>query len=188
MKQARDGDPGQPRQTNPNEAKALTALVAEVAAVRNLVAALDDQVTARERIIEQLSHNIEQLGSEDRHMLVRPFLTDLRRLRDDLLRQVKARTGEATTAQVAALLESFAYSVERTLARGGIDILHPEVGSPVDARRHRVTGVVLTNRAELDGTVAEVISDGYLDTTTDRMLASATVRAYRCAAMPEPSI
>jgi molecular chaperone GrpE len=185
MKQARNGDPGSPRATDRSRKRALTDLAAEMAAVRNLMATLDDHVAARERIIEQLSQNLEQPGSGDPHTLVRPFLTDLQRLRDDLLRQVGALTGEATTAQVAALLESFAYSVERTLARGGIDILRPEVGSPVDPRRHRVTGIVPTTRAELDGTVAEVVSDGYLDTTTDRMLASATVHAYRCAVIAD---
>jgi molecular chaperone GrpE len=182
----REPNPVTPRRTALTGAKALTDLTAEVAAIRSRVAALDDRAATRERIIEQLHQDIEWLRSGDRHLLVRPFLTDLQRLRDDLLRQVTALTGEATTGQIAELLESFAHNVERTLARGGIDVLHPEVGSPVDASRHRVAGVVLTARAELDGTVAEVLSDGYLDTTTDRTLTSATVRAYRCTAMPDP--
>lgn len=185
MKHARGGKPGLPRRMVRTRTTSLTELAAQVAAVRNLVEALNERATARERSIDQLRLDIERLGSEDRHMVFRPILTDLQRLRDDLRRQVGALTEGASAAQVAGLLESFAYSVERTLARGGIDVLHPEVGSPVDASRHRVAGVVPTTRSELNGTVAEVLSDGYLDMTTGRTLTSATVRAYRCATNPD---
>lgn len=145
-----------------------------MAATRRRVAALEERTSAGERVIERLDAAIEWLRTGGSTLLVRPFVTDLQRLRDDLLRQAGVASGET-----AALLEAFAYSVEQTLARAGIEVLRPEVGSPFDARRHRIAGVVASSRADLDGTVAEVVSDGYLDTTTNRTVTSATVRVYR---------
>src|SRR4029450_5323470 len=113
-------------------------------------------------------------------LAARPFLVDLQHLRDDLLRQAASLAPETTSAQVTALLGSFAHSIEQALARGGVEVLRPEVGSPFDGSCQRLAGAVLAPRAELDGTVAEVLSDGYLDTTVDRAVTRATVRVYRC--------
>jgi molecular chaperone GrpE (heat shock protein) len=165
----------------------LTDLSAELAAVRRLVSTLDERTAARERAIDRLQADVEHLRAGAQHLLVRPFLIDLQRLRDDLLRQAVAVRAEVTAVDLAALLESFAYSVEQTLARGGIEVLRPEIGSAFDATRHRVAGAVAAARADLDGTVAEVVSDGYLDITADRPLTSATVRVYRCAAADSPA-
>jgi molecular chaperone GrpE (heat shock protein) len=139
----------------------LAELAAEVAAVRRLVVGLDDRLGARE------------------HLVVRPFLTDLQRLRDDLVRQADAFRTHSPEGHVVELLEALAYSVEQSLARGGVEVVRPDVGSPLDERRHRVTGTVLAASADQDGTVAEVLSDGYVDTTTDRTMRSASVRVYR---------
>jgi len=175
-----EGNSDTPSKADLSKTKTLMDLTAEVKAIRRLVTALDNRAATSFEIIEKLHQDAERLQSIDRHTLVHVFLTDLTRLRDDLLRQMGALANDASVGQFAELLESFAYTIERTLARAGVDILRPEVGSPVDTTRHRVAGVVLTTRAELDGTVAEVLSDGYLDTTTSRTLVSATVRAYRC--------
>jgi molecular chaperone GrpE (heat shock protein) len=139
----------------------LADLAAEVAAVRRLVVGLDDRLGARE------------------HLVVRPFLADLQRLRDDLVRQADALRTQAPDGHIVDLLEAFAYSVEQSLARGGVEVVRPEVGTPLDERRHRVIGTVPAASADQDGAVAEVLSDGYVDTTTDRTLRSASVRVYR---------
>lgn len=140
------------------------------------------RLASTDLIIARLEAEIDKLRKMDRHLLVRPFLIDLHRLRDDLLRQAKAcQAGEATmaAAEVSTLLESFAYTVEQMLVRGGVEIVRPEIGSPFDASRHRAAGTQPSTSGELDGTVAEVIREGYFDTTTDRALTTATVRVYR---------
>lgn len=157
----------------------LAELAAELAAVRQVLATLDEHAAVRDRAFDRLHEDLERLWSGERHQAVRPLLTDLQRLRDDLLRQAVALPADVTSAQVAALLESFAYDIEQTLARGGIEVLHPEVGSPFDPSRQRAAEAVPAMRAELEGTVAAVLSDGYLDTTVDRALTSAIVRVYR---------
>lgn len=175
-------NPGQPGQHDEGGMGALIGrlaeLRAEVADVRRRIAALDDRTAAGELVIERLDATIEWLRSGG-SPLIRPVLTDLQRLRDDLLRQASVASGET-----AALLEAFAYSVEQMLARAGIEVLRPEIGSPFDARRHRLAGVVASSRPELDGTVAEVISDGYVDVATNRIVTSATVRVYRPTPTP----
>lgn len=78
-----------------------------------------------------------------------------------------------------SLLESFAYSAELILSRAGVEVVRPVPGSPFDPSRQRAAGVVPAIAPELDGTVAEVLSDGYLDLTSDRVLATASVRVQR---------
>jgi molecular chaperone GrpE len=155
--------------------------------VRDFLVASDERAATRERIIDWLHADNERLRSAERHVAVRPFLIDLHRLRDDLLRQASALRADGSTGDMPALLESFAYNIEQTLARGGVEVMRPEIGSQFDASRQRAAGAVPASRAELDGTVAEVLSDGYLDTTVDRALASATVRVYRCESPLDPS-
>jgi molecular chaperone GrpE (heat shock protein) len=68
---------------------------------------------------------------------------------------------QTTACDDTRLLESFAHAVEQILARDGVEVLRPEIGSYFDASRQRMAGAVPAATAELDGTVAEILSDGY---------------------------
>jgi molecular chaperone GrpE len=157
----------------------LDRLDAELAAIRQELAGAHERAAARERIIDRLHEDNQRLRAGEGQLLLRPLLTDLQRLRTDLLRQAAALPAELPAARTAELFESFAHSVELSLERGGVRVLRPLVGEPFDGARHRATGTVPAQSAEQDATVADVLGDGYLDEVTGRALVPAPVRVRR---------
>jgi molecular chaperone GrpE (heat shock protein) len=106
-------------------------------------------------------------------------VTDLQRLRDDLLHQAGTMPTAMTGQQVATLFESFASSVEVALQRCGVRVIAPQPGDRYVPRYHHAAGVYSTDDPRLDGTVAEVLHDGYQEIDTGRALTQAQVRVFR---------
>ena len=118
--------------------------------------------------------------------LLRPVLTDLRRLRDDLLGQARSVPETMSSGNVTVLLESYADSVVMILERHGVIAVRPKDGTPFDPRRHSPTGTTTAPERELDGLIATVLSDGYEDADTGAMIAPARVIVYRHAGTEGP--
>lgn len=150
--------------------------------IQAALVAQNERAAARERTIDRLHEENQRLRSGERQLLLLPILTDLRRLRADLLRQAGSLPTELPTTQVASLLASFAYSVESTLDRCGVQVSSPEPGAPFDPRQHRAVDVLPAPGPEFDGTVAAVREEGYVDLTADRILHAAAVTVYRWTA------
>lgn len=159
---------------------AVTALTAEVH--RN-----QERAAARERVIDKLHAEVEQLRTGERNLLLRPVTTDLQNLRRDLLHQARSLTVELTQQQAADLLESFALSAELALERCGSIPIRPERNTEFSAREHRVVRTVPAEEPQQHERIAAVISDGYLDTATDRVTVSARVHVYRWNSTVTPS-
>ncbi len=113
---------------------------------------------------------------------MRPVLTDLCRLRNDLLRQAAqlsagpvGRAGRHTAGVVRV-------SVEDALLRCGVEALPRDAGAPFDPRRQQVARVVEDGDPEQDGTVAEVVQDGYAEIDGGRVVAPARVAVHRAPA------
>lgn len=157
----------------------------ELAALRAEVARDHERAAARERIIDRLHEDNQKLRAGERHLLLRPLLTDLQRLRHELLRTAAALPESFSVAQAAELLRSYAYNLELTLERGGIAVVTPEPGALFDPSTHRAASAVEAADPAHHGTVAEVVLDGYQDTLTDRIVAPATVRVHRWTPVPE---
>jgi molecular chaperone GrpE len=157
----------------------------ELVALRAEVARDHERAAARERIIDRLHDDNQKLRAGERHLLLRPLLTDLQRLRHELLRTAAALPESFSGEQAAELLRSYAYNLELTLERGGIAVVAPEPGATFDPSAQRAAGAVETADPAHDGTVAEVVLDGYHDTLTDRIVAPATVRVHRWTPVPE---
>lgn len=134
---------------------------------------------ARERVIDQLHLEVERLRVGEQGLLLRPIVTDLQRLRADLLRQATTLSPRIDQEQAAALLESFALSVELTLERCGSLPIRPVAGAEFSAREHRAVKLVAASNPEEDGTIAVVVADGYLDASTDRVTVPARVHVRR---------
>ena len=81
-----------------------------------------DRAAARERIIDRLHEENQQLRSGEHRLLLRPVLTDLQRLRNDLIKQAGSLHPGLTPDEAAELLISFAYSVELILDRAGVQV------------------------------------------------------------------
>jgi hypothetical protein len=174
-----DGSPSD-RSTSDSPASDTAVLAERVAELTAAVAALDglrradhDRAAARDRVIDRLHEENQRLRAGERLLLLRPILTDLHRLRDDLLRQAASLPAEFTGPRAAGLLESFAATVEQALERGGIRVVRPAVDSAFEPVGQRVTATETTDVADLD-------------VVADRMLAPAAVRVRRWR--PDPVI
>lgn len=159
----------------------IATLTAAVSGLGEELRSHHARAAARERVIDNLHAEVERLRVGERSLSLRPVITDLQHLRTDLLRQAKTLPQDMDRAQVGELLESFALSVEQALERCGVEPIQPEVGTEFSARQHRAVRILSTPDPALDGTIAEVMADGYQDTTTDRVTVPAKVHVWRRA-------
>jgi molecular chaperone GrpE len=151
-------------------------------AIQDELRAGNQRAAAREHVIDRLHEENQRLRAGETQLLLRPILTDLQRLRNELLRECSALPEVLPADRVADLLRSLSVSVELTLERGGIRVIRPTVGDSFDPARHRPMRVTEAATPDEDGTIVAVLGDGYLDTVTDRAVAPATVHVRRWTA------
>jgi hypothetical protein len=111
--------------------------------------------------------------------LLRPVVTDLRRLREDLLTQARSMPEAMTRDEVTVLLESYADSVALALERCGIVAVRPARDSKFDPRQQQVSDIAETGDRDLNGLVAGIVSDGYAEADSGRPVEPARVIVYR---------
>ena len=157
----------------------LALVEAKLDAAVSRVEAENDRAAARERVIDHLHGELERLRSNERSGQLRPVITDLRRLRADLLRQAVTLSVGLSREQARTLLESFALDVELALERCGVTLLPVETGEPFSGERHQAVRVEATDDASLDGAVAGVAEDGYQDVGSGKIVAPAKVVVNR---------
>jgi molecular chaperone GrpE len=159
----------------------LAALESTLVEVVQRLAGDNDRALARERVIDRQHAEIERLKSVERAGQLRPVVTDLCRLRNGLLRQAETVPAEMTGPQVATLLDSFAATVADTLERCGVVALPREVGGAFAPSRQQVATVVDIDDPERDGTVAEVVQDGYAEIDGGKVVVAARISLHRYA-------
>jgi molecular chaperone GrpE len=175
----------------PPEHRSAEHLVRIDAALLAIAERLDrdaERAAHRERVIDRQHADIERLRSAERSGLLRPVVTDLCRLRNDLLRQAdelarRAGADQLPLTQVTSLLASFADVVEAALERCGVAVMPAEPGVPFEpGRQHAVSSIEVTEPA-LYQTVAGVLAPGYLEIDGGRTVIPARVAVHRRPAM-----
>jgi molecular chaperone GrpE len=157
----------------------LTAIEAGLVEVAQRFADESARALARERVIDRQHEEIERLKAIERAGQLRPIVTDLCRLRNGLLRQAGTVPAEMTGPQVATLLDSFAGTMEEILEHCGVVVLPRDVGAAFASSRQEVAAVVEINHPERDGTVADVVQDGYAEIHDGKVIVPARVRVHR---------
>jgi molecular chaperone GrpE len=158
----------------------ITELGASLRELTSQVAREHDRAQARETVIDRLHAEAERLRAGEARTLLLPAVTDLRRLRDDLTTQARSVPDGMTRGEVGALLESYADSVALILERCGVVSMRPAAGKArFEPHQQQAVGVVGTDRADLDGIVANVVSDGYVEVSSKRLVAPARVTVYK---------
>ncbi|MGH3867577.1 MAG: nucleotide exchange factor GrpE [Pseudonocardiaceae bacterium] len=157
----------------------LAAVEAALVEMAQQLAGASDRALARERVIDRQHEEIERLKSVERAGQLRPVVTDLCRLRNGLLRQAGTVPAEMTGPQVAALLDSFAGTVAEALERCGVVALPREVGSTFAPSRQQVAAVVDIDDPAREGTVAEVVQDGYAEIDGGKIVVPARISVHR---------
>jgi len=144
-----------------------------------------DRAAARERVIDRQHEDIERLRSVERAGQLRPVVTDLCRLRNDLLRQAETVPGEMTGPQVATLLGSFAGVVEDALERCGVAVLPRGQDAAFVPGQQQVAETVEVDDPRLDGTIAAVVQDGYAEIDGGKVVAPARITLHRAVTSDE---
>jgi molecular chaperone GrpE len=157
----------------------LAGIEAKLDAVAGQVKAERDRAIAQERVIDYLHGELDRLRSNDRVEQLRPVVADLRRLRAGLLRQAGTLPAGLSRAATSALLESFALDVELALERCGLTVLVVEPDEQFCAARHQVVRTEATGDVRLDGAVAGVVEDGYVQIGSGKVVAPAKVVVRR---------
>lgn len=174
---------------DPTVAEDRSAAGPRLAAVESALAGLVDAVegggeraAARERVIDRQHREIERLRAVERVGSMRPVVTDLCRLRNDLLRQAATLPADATVERFTELLRSYADTVEESLDRCGVAVLPAAVGAAFEPGRQQVVGVVEVAEPELDGTIAVVVQDGYAEVDGGKVVAPTRITLHRAVA------
>jgi len=173
----------------------VDALAASTAAVQQLAEdsrKYHARAEHREGVIDRMHAELEQLRRGERRSMLRPLLTEVCRLRDDLLRQAAQLPDDFGPDQAASLLRSYADSMEIALADNGVVIYQPEPSEAFAPRSQRAVGKTPTEDGVLVGCVATVRKSGYRDLETDLSISAAEVTVYvpavRTIRLPEPAV
>ncbi len=163
-------------------AEPSAALMAEISvAVRDLADSsrrYHARAEQREVVIDHLRDEVDRLRRGERRGLLRPLLADMCRLRDDLLKQAATLPAEFDAAKAAALLRSYAESIEITLESSGVITYTPDGGDSFNPRLHRRVSGEPTAEPALAGHIAAIRRDGYLDIEANSPIAQAEVTVY----------
>jgi molecular chaperone GrpE len=178
-----DSAPPEPAEPAPPEpGPGADGLLAQVASATQEIAAATDRYHARaeqrEGVIDYLRSELDLLRRGERRGLLRPVLTELCRLRDDLLKQAATLPADFTADKAADLLRSYAETIELTLENNGVVTYVPDSGDPFNPRLHRRISGAPTADPALTGHVAGIQRDGYLDIEANSPISPAEVSVY----------
>lgn len=174
------------RKEAPIAAEAPGPAAAELAALREEVAALREAAKGLVTTKEQHRRHLEAIGRRDAELADKRLMGMLEQLcimREDFLklcRDMEERIGRFAPEDVLGSFTAYSTDIENILTDAGA-----RVGAFDDERlntlRQRIVDVVPTDDPSLDGTVAERLSDGY--EFNGRVLLKERVRVYRHTAV-----
>lgn len=154
----------------------LTDVLAEVQGLREIFDSKIRYDEVRARQVEALHSELEQYRRGLTHEFLRPVLSDLVRLHDDLAAHAEGADEAGRPDGAARIAEYVRGSIEETLARNGVESY--TVDEPtVDRRLQKVIGVVATDDPGLHRTVAQRARPGFR--FDDKILRPEWVHAYQ---------
>jgi molecular chaperone GrpE len=141
----------------------------------------------RERIIDRLHQENQQLRQGELQQAMLPVMRDLVRLYDDLTQRARgyASRAEATPQEAARDFDCFAEMVTDILYRQGVERYGAREGDAFSSKEHRALGAVQTPEQERERTVARVVRDGFRsESRVIRILEAEVYRYVPAAASP----
>jgi molecular chaperone GrpE (heat shock protein) len=132
-------------------------------AVAETLRRLDDRLEESQRLLARQVDLVERLHDENQRLrqgelraAQLPFVRDVLRLHDDVVRMAAATAGESQ--RDLAIVHA---SLVDALARNGIVDCSPQPESPFDAARHSAVGIVAVSDAAQDRTIVETVRSGF---------------------------
>lgn len=167
-------------------AETLSALVEQMQSLAQLVEEANRLGQERERIIDRLHQENQQLRQGELHQAILPIFRDLVRFYDDLRQTAlgyEART-EVTPQQTSQDFQCFAEMVTDLLYRQGVERYEVQEGEAFNSKEHRVLGARPTSEQSKDRTIARGLRDGFRTDTRPVRLLEAEVYRYVPAKPP----
>jgi molecular chaperone GrpE (heat shock protein) len=146
-------------------------------ALQGLTAAIErehERAGHREAIIDRLHEDNQLLRRGELQVLFEPVRGALYRLHD-MVRREAARADDTFLAAIAD-------EIAEALGRTGAERYTVESGESFDPARHRPVAAEPVTDPELDGTVVEVLADGFERADGEQVLRRAEVRVGRLKA------
>lgn len=161
-----------------------TALTGVRSALADLVAVVGrehERAGHREAVIDRLHEDNQLLRRGELQALHEPVRGALYRLHDMVRRESErwAAPDPPDPAYAAPLLSAIADEIAEALGRTGVERFTVKPGDPFDPARHRPVGVAPVTDPELDGTVAEALTDGFETAGGDQITRRAEVRVAK---------
>lgn len=156
----------------------LTELAGAIGNLASSVERYHDRAEQREGVIDYLRTELDVLRRGERRGLLRPLLSDMCRLRNDLLRQAAGLPADYDAEKAAELLVSYAESIELALEDNGVVTYVPGEGDAFDPRMHRRVKGEETADPALSGRIAGVQREGYLDIEANAPIVPAEVTVF----------
>jgi molecular chaperone GrpE (heat shock protein) len=141
----------------------------------------------REDVIDRMHAELERLRRGERRSMLRPLLSEVCRLRDDVLRQAATLPEDFDARRASLLLRSYADSLEIALADNGVATYEPAPNDGFEPRWQRAVARTPSEDPTLVGRIASIRTNGYRDVDTNAPIAPAEVVIYVQARQPEPN-
>jgi molecular chaperone GrpE (heat shock protein) len=155
------------------------ALTDAVDRLARLVDEANDLSRYRERTIDRLHQENQELKSGQLWQAVVPVFRDLIRLYDDLNLTAQKYGTVAGANEVASDFHAFRDAVEDVLYRHGVERYGAEEGLPFNSKEHKAVGVVNTQNESQDRAICRVIRSGFR--TEARMVRTLEAEVFRFA-------
>jgi molecular chaperone GrpE len=152
--------------------------------IETLAAAVDrehERAGHREAVIDRLHQDNQQLRRGELQTLFDPVRAALYRLHD-MVRRESARWNSdqpPDPRHAGPLLSAIADEIAEAIGRTGAERFTVKPGEPFDPARHRPVAAEQVTDPELDGTVVEVLADGFETADGEQALRRAEVRVGR---------
>jgi molecular chaperone GrpE len=158
----------QPAQTPADQNKEMIQVLGQrVEKMADLLEEANVLSRERERIIDRLHEENQQLRTGELWQAVAPLFRDLVRLYDDLEQTAQRYEGriESELKDAARDFQSFKDAVVDVLYRHGVERYSASEGSPFNSKEQRALGVVPTQDENLDRAIARVVRAGFRSET-----------------------
>lgn len=118
----------------------------------------------KDKIIDRLHEELQLYKNDLVSQVLKPVLTDLIRLHDDMSKILRDLKDKPTyeVKDVLRSLESFPDDIVDILSRQGLEPYHADTGTTFDPKIQTVISKVLTSDSSLDKGVAESLRPGFM--------------------------
>ncbi|MDR2699140.1 MAG: nucleotide exchange factor GrpE [Candidatus Methanoplasma sp.] len=176
-------EPAEPEpETGPAPQEDLCALEAEIAELKEMVAALASELGKYATSKEQLKEYTTVMNRRDAEIANRKFLGMLEQLsamREDffkLCNGINAKLDSFSSKDILGSFEAYGVDMENILVDSGVQI-GPSKFERLNTLYQRIVDVIPTDDESINGMIAERVSDGYV--YQGRVLLKEKVKIYR---------